>query len=261
MIGKSVRGDAALPAVGSSGRDDTELHFNRRFYDPLWADARLVEPERFNTWPLVQALLPHAPRRLEVAPGLRPRLPIPGTQFVDISASALSKLRSRGGSVALGSVTSLPFADGAFELVCSLDIIEHVEDDERALAELSRVCAHGAVLLLSAPLHPGRWTAFDELVGHRRRYEPATLFAKLAQRNLIAVRSAVFGMRPRSSKLTDFGMWSLAHRRSRAMWWYNHLVMPLAVRFARKLVVCDGIVDPRNVDELLLICRKEAGAA
>ncbi len=262
MIGKSVRGDAALLAVGSSVKAGAELlSFNRRFYDPLWADARLVEPERFNTWPLVQALLPHAPRRLEVAPGLRPRLPIAGTQFVDISAAALIKLRNRGGSVALGSITSLPFADGAFDLVCSLDIIEHVEDDERALAELSRVCAPGAVLLVSAPLHPARWTAFDELVGHRRRYEPASLFAKLAQRDLIVARSAVFGMRPRSSKLTGFGMWALAHRRERAMWWYNHLLMPVALRFARKLVVCDGIVDPQNVDELLLVCRKGAGAA
>ena len=29
---------------------------NRRFYDPMWTDVRLVGPERFNTWPLVSAL-------------------------------------------------------------------------------------------------------------------------------------------------------------------------------------------------------------
>jgi hypothetical protein len=29
------------------------LEVNRRFYDPPWADSRLVEAERFNTWPLV----------------------------------------------------------------------------------------------------------------------------------------------------------------------------------------------------------------
>src|SRR5690242_11790410 len=77
---------------------------NRRFYDSLWAGSRLVEPERFNTWPLVQSMLPPAGLRLEVAPGLRPRLPIEGTQFVDISAPALEQLRSRGGRVALGEV-------------------------------------------------------------------------------------------------------------------------------------------------------------
>jgi hypothetical protein len=72
------------------------LDKNRRYYDLLWADANLIEPQRFNTWPLVQSLLPASARQLEVAPGLRPRLPLLGTQFVDISAPALAKLRGRG---------------------------------------------------------------------------------------------------------------------------------------------------------------------
>src|SRR5437879_2389884 len=82
----------------SPGRPESELlDVNRHFYDALWTDARLIEPERFNTWPLVQSLLAPAQHRLEVAPGLRPRLPIEDTQFVDISAPALVKLRERGG--------------------------------------------------------------------------------------------------------------------------------------------------------------------
>jgi len=44
------------------------LDENRRFYDLLWSGARLVEPQRFNTWPLVRSLLPESGRRLEVAP-------------------------------------------------------------------------------------------------------------------------------------------------------------------------------------------------
>ena len=58
-------------------RSDAELRAaNRQFYDPLWSEARLVGPERFNTWPLVTSLLAQSQRRIEVAPGLRPRLPI-----------------------------------------------------------------------------------------------------------------------------------------------------------------------------------------
>jgi hypothetical protein len=80
-------------------RTDSELlDANRHFYDALWSDARLIEPERFNTWPLVRSLLAPAQRRLEVAPGLRPRLPIEDTQFIDISAPALAKLGARGGA-------------------------------------------------------------------------------------------------------------------------------------------------------------------
>ena len=124
------------------------LDQNRRFYDLLWSGARLVEPQRFNTWPLVRSLLTESGRRLEVGPGLRPRLPIEGTQFVDISAPALAMLRERGAQVVLSQVTSLPFADGAFDLVCALDIIEHVDDGDGALSELSRVSKSGAALLI-----------------------------------------------------------------------------------------------------------------
>jgi len=31
------------------------LEVNRHFYNALWSDARLIEPERFNTWPLVRS--------------------------------------------------------------------------------------------------------------------------------------------------------------------------------------------------------------
>lgn len=229
---------------------------NRRFYDLLWSGARLVEPQRFNTWPLVRCLLPESGRRLEVAPGLRPRLPIEGTQFLDISAPALAKLRGRSAQVVMGEVTSLPFADDAFDLVCALDIIEHVDDDDGALSELSRVARAGATLLLSAPLHPSRWTSFDDYVGHKCRYEPQRLLAKLTQHHFTVAGSAVFGMQPRSSLLVDIGMWWLTHHRERAMWLYNRALMPLGLRFQKELHVVPGMIATDEVDEILLVCRK-----
>lgn len=168
-----------------------------------------MEPKRFNTWPLVRSLAARARRRLEVAPGLRPRLPIEGTQFVDISAPALARLRASGANAVLGLVTSIFFPDGAFELVCALDIVEHVDDEDGALAELSRVAAPRAALLLSVPLHPSRWNAFDELVGHQRRYERQRLLDKLAEHGFSVEGSAAYGMQPRSSRLLDFGVWFL----------------------------------------------------
>lgn len=228
---------------------------NRRFYDSLWSGCRLVEPTRFNTWPLVQSLLPASERRLEVAPGLRPRLPIADTQFVDISSPALAALRERGGRAALGQVTALPFADATFDLVCALDIIEHVDDEDSALAELSRVASAGAVLLISTPLHPSRWTPFDDFVGHKRRYEPQRLLRKLSEHHLRVERSAPFGMQPRSSFLLDMGMWWLTHQRERALWWYNR-VFPFGLRFQRALRLGEGMIPTDDVDEVLLVCRR-----
>jgi SAM-dependent methyltransferase len=237
------------------------LEKNRRFYDMLWSGASLIEPHRFNTWPLVQSLLPTSGRRLEVAPGLRPRLPLEGTQFVDISAPALAKLRARGAQVVLSQVTSLPFADGAFDLVCALDIIEHVDDGDGALSELSRVAKAGAAVLISVPLHPSLWTPFDDFVGHKRRYEPPDLLSKLAQHHLVVEGSAVFGMQPRSSRLVDIGMWWLLHHRELAMWWYNRVFMRLGLWFQKGLRLAPGMIATDDVDEILLVCRRHPGAA
>src|SRR5688500_11404490 len=95
---------------------------NRDFYEPLWGESQLIAPERFNTWPLVESLLRADSRGLEVAPGLRPRLPMAGTQFVDISERAVVRLREAGACAEIGTILDLPFADRTFDLICAMDI-------------------------------------------------------------------------------------------------------------------------------------------
>lgn len=51
-----------------------------------------------------------------------------------------------------GDATKLPFADGAIDVIVCLEVLEHVPDPERALAELARVC--GGTAVLSVPREP-----------------------------------------------------------------------------------------------------------
>jgi SAM-dependent methyltransferase len=245
-----------------TARTDQQLiEANRAFYDSLWSGASLVEAQHFNTWPLVRPLVERFATRLEVAPGLRPRLPIEGTHFVDLSVPAVRSLRERGANAVVGQIGALPFVDGTFELVCALDIVEHVDDDERALAELVRVTRESGTLLLSVPLHPSRWTSFDDLVGHRRRYEPARLRDMLAHHGLTIERSAMYGMQPESSHLLDFGVWGLTHHPRFAAWLYNRVLMPVGMRFQKPLAYSDGLLDMARIDEILLVCRRNAQPA
>lgn len=229
---------------------------NVRFYEQLWRDTYLVPPERFNTWPLVTALTAAAGACLEIGPGLRPRLPIAGTTFVDVSRHALAALGARGGVAIRSDARALPFPDASFELVCLLDLIEHVADDGRIFAEVARVLAPGGVLLLSTPLHPESWTEFDALAGHYRRYEPAELLARLVEHGLALEQSAVYGQQPRSRTLVRLGVWGLTRRRRQAMRWYNRVLLPLRLFFERPLTFTPGLVDTRDVDEVLLVCRR-----
>jgi SAM-dependent methyltransferase len=246
----------------AESRSDAELiRVNRGFYESLWAESKLIGADRFNTWPLVQQLVATAPRRLEVAPGLRPRLPLEGTCFVDLSHAALQRLHASGARAVHGMIGALPCADASFDLLCALDILEHVSDDDSAMAELARVAAPGANLLISVPLHPEAWTAFDDFVGHCRRYEPARIVERLAQHGFTIEQSAVYGMQPKSSRLLDLGQWYLTHKRERAMWWYNRVLMPLGLYFQKPLRWRAGLGDTEGVDEVLLRCSFQPSAA
>lgn len=57
------------------------------------------------------------------------------------------------GRVRHGSLTALPYGDGAFDRALCLDVLEHLtfEEQPRALAELHRVLAPGGELLVSVP--------------------------------------------------------------------------------------------------------------
>ncbi|HTQ29791.1 MAG TPA: class I SAM-dependent methyltransferase [Opitutaceae bacterium] len=238
----------------AGGRDLVEV--NRKFYDALWSQSRLERPERFNTWPMISALLPAASARLEIGPGLRPRLPLAGTHFIDISAPVIAQLQARGGLAVAGEITALPFPDQAFDLVGAFDVIEHVEDDRRAFGELSRVLKERGVLVFSVPLHPCRWTEFDDCVGHARRYEPAALVALLAEHRLAVEKSAGFGMKPNNPRLLRFGMRWLAQHRTTAMRWYNGVFMPLGLLLQKRLKFAEGLIDPAGAGGIVLVCRR-----
>ena len=234
---------------------------NRRFYTSLWSATSIVPPERFNTWPLLSELARDAPARLEIGPGLRPRLPVPGTCFVDVSPEALSPLAAGGGVATQGDVTALPFRDGAFDLVCAFDVVEHVDDDHQIFRELRRVTRAGATVLFAVPLDPRRWSPFDDLVGHVRRYEPEALLALLRAHDLVVERSAIFGMEPRSRLLLRFAAWGLKHRPQQAMRWYNAVILPLGLRLQHRLALEPGMIDAARVGEILLVCRRGRSAA
>lgn len=227
---------------------------NRRFYDALWSEARIEPPERFNTWPVVLDFLRDGFPRLEIGPGLRPRLPLASSVFVDASRPAATRIRSAGGHAIVADAAALPFADSCFSLVAAFDLIEHLPDDRAVFGEIRRVLVDDGRLVFAVPLHAEAWTDFDELVGHYRRYDPGTLVALLEEHGFVIEQSAVFGMQPRNPWLLRLGMWVLRKNRARAMRWYNHVLLPLAIFFQRPLRFERGLLPTDGVDEVVLVC-------
>jgi SAM-dependent methyltransferase len=69
-----------------------------------------------------------------------------------------------------GSITELDFENNSFDLVCAFDVVEHVEDDALAVAEMKRVLKPNGIMLLTVPAFMDLWSHHDEINHHFRRY-------------------------------------------------------------------------------------------
>ena len=77
---------------------------------------------------------------------------------VELSSVSVEIARRRGvGDVLEGSILEMPFPAESFDLAVSLDVIEHLDDDLRALKELRRVVVPGGRLLVTVPAYQWLW--------------------------------------------------------------------------------------------------------
>lgn len=93
----------------------------------------------------------------------------------DIDAVRFCHERGRAHVRHVPAGEALPFADGTFDLVTSLDVLEHIDDDVAAVRELHRILRRDGVLLVAVPAFAFLWGDQDEISHHRRRYTAGTL--------------------------------------------------------------------------------------
>lgn len=70
-----------------------------------------------------------------------------------------------------GSITELPFVNESFDLVCAFDVVEHVENDQLAVAEMKRVLKKDGLIVITVPAFMDLWSHHDVVNHHFRRYK------------------------------------------------------------------------------------------
>ena len=87
-----------------------------------------------------------------------------------------------------GDARRLPFADGAFDRVIASEVMEHIDDDDTAMAELTRVLRPGGTIAVTVPsLFPEKvcWSLSEDyhapkaVGGHVRIYRRQEMVAML----------------------------------------------------------------------------------
>ena len=73
------------------------------------------------------------------------------TVGIDISKTALQEAREKGCEVVMGDVRRLPFKDGSFGGVLSIETLEHILEGDEYMKEARRVLKDRGLLVLSTP--------------------------------------------------------------------------------------------------------------
>ena len=108
-----------------------------------------------------------------------------------VAAGDIDVERFKG--VLRGDATKLPFDDGAFDVVITSEVLEHIQDDVAAISEMVRVLKPGGMFAATVPAwlpEKINWMLSDEyhapisVGGHVRIYSATELKAKLVTAGL-----------------------------------------------------------------------------
>jgi len=99
---------------------------------------------------------------------------------VDLIAAGLRKAHRSVPAARLlhADACALPLGDQSVDAVVSANLLEHVPDDRRALAEIARVLRPGRLAVIVVPAGPGTYDYYDRFLSHERRYARGELARK-----------------------------------------------------------------------------------
>ena len=90
---------------------------------------------------------------------------------------ALARTQLGDAHVKSGTCLNLPVESGSVDVLTALDVLEHVQEDKRAMTEFSRVVRPGGLVIVTVPALMLLWSDWDKALHHCRRYNRRSLLA------------------------------------------------------------------------------------
>ncbi len=200
--GKTPPALAGFPAFAPELAVDNEGYDDRYFAELFrlesgnyWFRAR----NALLTWAL-RKYFPQARDYLEIGCGTgyvlagvaaaRPELKLHASE---ISSRGLPFAASRVPRAALFQMDAraIPYVEH-FDIIGMFDVLEHIEEDERVLAQARRALKPGGGLIVTVPQHRFLWSRYDEHAHHVRRYAAAEIAEKVTAAGFKIVMTTSF---------------------------------------------------------------------
>jgi len=104
---------------------------------------------------------------------------------LEYSESVADVAKARGIKAIRADARELPLHSDTCDLVTAFDVLEHIDEDYLAAAEISRVLKPGGTALIAVPCDMALWSAHDDEVGHVRRYSRTELVNVIQKAGLV----------------------------------------------------------------------------
>lgn len=105
---------------------------------------------------------------------------------------ARPRVEAVGGEVLRSPLDDIPLPNGSATVVTALDVLEHLDDDQAAVQELTRLLRPGGLLVVTVPALRALWSDWDVSLHHRRRYHRDELRQRLDLPELELLRCSYF---------------------------------------------------------------------
>jgi len=111
---------------------------------------------------------------------------------IDIDKTYLNRLGKvhKGMSSGYGNIETGEyfFENKSFDSAVCLNVIEHIEDDEKALKNINKLLEKKGKLIVFSPAHKWAYGTLDKYLGHVRRYTKEELIKKFENSGFKVVR-------------------------------------------------------------------------
>jgi SAM-dependent methyltransferase len=91
-------------------------------------------------------------------------------------------------------LTECDFPDNFFDAISCLNVLEHINDDDKAIYHLYRILKKSGIIIITVPVNQKLFDMYDEIHYHVRRYDLNELTEKMRKQGFKILKSNHFGV-------------------------------------------------------------------
>ena len=112
---------------------------------------------------------------------------------IDFSEQAVDYCKSRGvRDIRIGTVAKTEIKSESLDAAICLDVLEHIPDDTKGIAEIERILKPGGIAIIFVPCFMFLWGPTDKVSQHYRRYRLSKLAQKIKPEYFTILRQSYF---------------------------------------------------------------------